>query len=545
MAQVKLSGLVTSIKGSIGGTTFQSSGAGLTARNKPLPLKSKSNAQTTVRVLQAQLNTAWGDLTDAQRQTWASFSEFTNGSGKTHKRNNSANTGKMQFITVNFWLLQYGKSIITTPSFALPLNPVIPCPPLYNESDNLMNYDGTLDTSSQILVTRVSLPQSLSTKTANTGFRTLVYTQVNGSSQNWAAAYLATFGVSLVLGKKYWIEYRVVDFLTGAISAAARKLVKYVAPDNSLKLTVNTTLAGSPTTDFVLPCANIGTYNAVIDWGDDSTSTITSYNDANLSHTYAVGGVYTISISGTLPAISFNNTGDKLKLIDVVQWGAWQPLQLTVAFYGCSNLVGSVVDTLDLSQVTSLSQSFRNCSSLQMDVAAWDMSPITNMALTFYQCSSWAPDLSGWDVSNVTTFSNCFYGCSSFNPDISQWDVSSCSVMTFAFGLCTSFASDVSGWDVSLLQSASSMFDGCSSFNSDLSAWDISNLVAASSICLNTGLSTANLDAIYNAWSLLSVTSGLAISFSPTTYTIATSGAARAILTGAPNNWILTDGGGI
>lgn len=545
MAQVKLSGLVTSIKGSVGGTTFQSSGAGLTARNKPLPLKSKSNAQTTVRVLQAQLNTAWGDLTDAQRQTWASFSEFTNGSGKTHKRNNSANTGKMQFLTVNFWLLQYGKSILTTPSFALPLNPVIPCPPLYNESDNLMNYDGTLDTSSQILVTRVSLPQSLSTKTANTGFRTLVYTQVDGSSQNWAAAYLATFGVSLVLGKKYWIEYRVVDFLTGAISAAARKLVKYVAPDNSLKLTVNTTLAGSPTTDFVLPCANIGTYNAVIDWGDDSTSTITAYNDADLSHTYAVGGVYTISITGALPAIFFNNGGDKVKLIDIVQWGGWQPLQLGLAFFGCNNLTGSATDALDLSQVTNLNQAFRGCSSLQIDVSSWDMSPITNMALAFYQCSSWNPDLAAWDVSNVTSFSNCFYQCTAFNPDISSWDVSSCTVMTFAFGLCTSFASDVSGWDVSSLVSANAMFSGCSSFDSDMSAWDVSALLNGSDFCLNSGLSTANLDLIYNNWSLLTLQTLVIISFNPTTYTISTSQAGRDILTNAPNNWTVIDGGGI
>ena len=59
-------------------------------------------------------------------------------------------------------------------------------------------------------------------------------------------------------------------------------------------MTIDTTQAGSASDTFILPCGNIGIYNAVIDWGDGSTSNITSYNDADLTHVYSVSGIYQI-----------------------------------------------------------------------------------------------------------------------------------------------------------------------------------------------------------------------------------------------------------
>jgi hypothetical protein len=54
--------------------------------------------------------------------------------------------------------------------------------------------------------------------------------------------------------------------------------------------------------------------------------------------------------------------------------------------------------------------------------------------------------------------------------------------------------------------------------------------------------SATNLDAIYNGWSSRAVKTPVTINFGTAKYTSAsTSG--RAILTGAPNNWAITDGG--
>jgi hypothetical protein len=58
----------------------------------------------------------------------------------------------------------------------------------------------------------------------------------------------------------------------------------------------------------------------------------------------------------------------------------------------------------------------------------------------------------------------------------------------------------------------------------------------------DTNYSATNLDAIYNGWSLLTLQPNLGISFDTIKYTAAGQ-AGRNILTGAPNNWTIIDGG--
>lgn len=495
MAVITLSGLISSIKGSVNGSTFQRSAAGTIVRNKPKSVGKGSFAQRNVRSITSTLNGAWRDLTDSQRNAWAYMSSFANGSNLTTKGNRSANTGKMQFLAVNFFLLQYGKSIVTDPSIGSTEAAFLPCPSDYQSSSNLMNYTGVLDTTEQVLITKVSLPQSNSTNTANTGMRTLVYSQVDGSQQDWSQAYFDTYGIVPPWNYKYWIELQVVNFVTGALSAPSRRLISYTAPSTALGLVVDTTKTGSASDTFVLPCGNTGTYNATIYRGDGSLSTITAYNDANLTHVYPSPGVYHIYIDGSLPHIRFNNSGDKLKLIDITQWGGYTPLSLNLSFFGCANLVGSWNDAPDLSSAT-------------------------NMLGTFSGCLVMGGVFSGFDVSTISVFSFCFTNC--LGP-----------------------FSGVSYWDVSAGISFTGMYSFAFNFNEDLSTWDVSNMSAASDFCNASGLSTANLDLIYNAWALLTLQPNVAISFGSTTYTSATSGAARAILTGAPNNWTIIDGGGV
>jgi hypothetical protein len=54
--------------------------------------------------------------------------------------------------------------------------------------------------------------------------------------------------------------------------------------------------------------------------------------------------------------------------------------------------------------------------------------------------------------------------------------------------------------------------------------------------------STTNLNAIYNGWSTRPVQPNLTISFGTAKYTLAGQ-AGRNILTNAPNNWTINDGG--
>jgi hypothetical protein len=90
------------------------------------------------------------------------------------------------------------------------------------------------------------------------------------------------------------------------------------------------------------------------------------------------------------------------------------------------------------------------------------------------------------------------------------------------------------------------MFDNANDFNGIISSWNVSkvaNFVSFMASATPATLSTTNLNAIYNTWSLLTfVNSGLNISFGTAKYE-STGVAGRLILTSAPNNWTITDGG--
>ena len=58
----------------------------------------------------------------------------------------------------------------------------------------------------------------------------------------------------------------------------------------------------------------------------------------------------------------------------------------------------------------------------------------------------------------------------------------------------------------------------------------------------STNYSATNLDAIYNGWSLLTLQPSVTANFGTIKYTSAGQ-AGRNILTGAPNNWTVTDDG--
>ena len=100
--------------------------------------------------------------------------------------------------------------------------------------------------------------------------------------------------------------------------------------------TDNTTGSVSGSNQISLPLESDGTYNFTVDWGDGSSDTITSWNQAEVTHTYAFSGTYTVKISGTIEGFRFNNGGDRTKIIDISQWGILKLGNNGTYFSGCS-----------------------------------------------------------------------------------------------------------------------------------------------------------------------------------------------------------------
>lgn len=263
--------------------------------------------------------------------------------------------------------------------------------------------------------------------------------------------------------------------------------------------TANTSSGSSNANQFKITFVNTYTYNCTVYWGDGTSNVITTWNDANLLHTYTTGGTYTISITGHFGWIKFDLI-DELKLLTVEQWGTNLFTNMYGMFYSCINMSMPAIDYPNIDAGTDMSQMFFGCQSFNSDLSSWDTSNVIYMQGMFNGCTSFNQDLSDWDVSSVTSMSGMFYGCTSFNGDISGWDVSNVTDMQSMFAKCNVFNQDLSGWNTVNLNYTNNMFGEASIFNSDLSGWNAEHLLGAVDMFYNTSLSTANYDALLTGW---------------------------------------------
>ena len=74
--------------------------------------------------------------------------------------------------------------------------------------------------------------------------------------------------------------------------------------DNTFKMTIDTTQAGSASDTFVLPLRT-GTVNFTVHWGDGNNDVITAYNQTELTHVYSSNGIYQITLDGDFTGIYF------------------------------------------------------------------------------------------------------------------------------------------------------------------------------------------------------------------------------------------------
>lgn len=312
--------------------------------------------------------------------------------------------------------------------------------------------------------------------------------------------------------------------------------------------TDNLSTGSSTNTQFALPLVSTGTYNFVVNWGDGTSDTITTWNQAQTIKTYSSIGTYNIKITGTLVGWVFNNAGDRLKLLSINSWGNMR-LGTTQGsyFYGCANLVlTGVSDILDLTGTTILSGCFRNCNQISTiaRINEWNVSNVTNMFQMFSGASIFNSNISNWNTTNVTNFGNLF-AFTAFNQNIGAWNVENGINFNSMFINASVFNQNISNWNTGKATNMREMFKGAIAFNQNIGAWNVSNVTNFVNFMNGktpATFSTTNLDAIYNGWSSRPVKPNLSITFGTAKYT-AGSQAGKNILTGAPNNWTITDGG--
>jgi hypothetical protein len=305
-----------------------------------------------------------------------------------------------------------------------------------------------------------------------------------------------------------------------------------------------------------LPLVNTGSYNFTVNWGDGRSDLITSWNQAETLHTYDVAGSYTIIITGVIVGWSFNLTGDKLKLVEIFQWGCFNSGNAINCFADCNNLeLDNVVDTLDLTGVTTLRGFFWLCTSLTTinRVNEWNVSGVRNFFTMFFNCINFNDNVNDWDVSNADTYTGLnqaeglhgmFKNCAAFNQPLNNWDLTNVRTINAMFEGAVSFNQDITMWDVGNVRDFQAVFQGATAFNFALGTWNVSNALTMVQFMngkTDLDYSTGNFDATLIGWSSQALQSGITADFGTIKYTVA--GQAAETLIVSTYGWTINSGG--
>ncbi|NVM36899.1 MAG: DUF285 domain-containing protein [Candidatus Lokiarchaeota archaeon] len=297
----------------------------------------------------------------------------------------------------------------------------------------------------------------------------------------------------------------------------------------------------SASNQITIPVESSGVYNCEVDWGDGTADIITTWNDPSWTHTYSSAGTYTVKISGIFKGFRFNFGGDKLKLLDVSNCGILNVGNSGNYFHGCSNLIWTATDPLDLTGTFKCAAFFAGCSNFNSAIGNWDVSSVTDMQ-NMLRATAFNQPLNNWDVSNVTSMSRLFLFTVPFNQPLNNWDVSSVRNMADMFRR-TSFNQPLNNWDVSSVTNMTDMFRENSSFDQDISNWDVSNVTNMTGMfSLGAGLSTVNYDQLLIGWEQLTLQDGVPFSGGESQYSAGTAATARASII-STYSWTITDGG--
>jgi surface protein len=271
---------------------------------------------------------------------------------------------------------------------------------------------------------------------------------------------------------------------------------------------------------LTIPMVTSNTYDVVV-ISDTYNQVLLNQTGSTTTAAIPTSGTYQVGIIGNAQQIQFADTGDKLKIYDVKQWGtdvAWTSFE--DAFNGCTNLDVTATDAPNLSSVTTMLRAFRNT----------DLTTFNN--------------INNWNVSSVNNMAGMFLNSTSFDQDISNWNTGSVTTMQSMFAN-SPFNQDIGGWDVSSVTNLQTMFLDNTDFDQNLSGWDITSATDMLSFLFGGSLSTSNYDATLIGWAAQSVNSGLSISFGTSQFTAGgTAEAARNTLT-TTYSWTISDGGSV
>jgi len=229
MAIVKLSGLISEIKGKLGGSCFQSSQGGLVLKNitakcwKNTEFQSKSNSY----LLKCQ--NEWFNLSQNKRNEWNAYALFQKISQFNNK--NRICNGQQVFLKFNYYRLAYNMAILTDPVYYTPQFPIENISFYLSYDPTTFFFTITSWNSEFFIAMLISAPIPESINNPGSKLKLLPFTTLNQLDQPITTEYTTIFGKIPVTDDFIFCKFAVINKNCGLISPW--NIAKYQVTDYS------------------------------------------------------------------------------------------------------------------------------------------------------------------------------------------------------------------------------------------------------------------------------------------------------------------------
>jgi len=205
MARVQLSGIVTKVQGSIGGSVFRQSREGTILQASPIKVNKINDKTVQMRQIRSQLNNDWANLTAQQRLVWNDYASFAQ---KFTRNNSRFITGLEYFNQNNFYRKFYsGLDALVVPAFQTPQLEEITMTVERSGATLLLNFSIDIDFSTRMPIVYLSSRVKPSQNNAGSRMRLMEHIAVDDNTRDVTIFYIAQFGALPDTGNLIFAKY--------------------------------------------------------------------------------------------------------------------------------------------------------------------------------------------------------------------------------------------------------------------------------------------------------------------------------------------------
>ena len=213
MAIIKFSGLISSIRGSVGGSIFQRSRAGNILRTLTTPINRRTFLQNKSRNINFNILQEWIRLTEAQRSIWEGYTQYN----PILQRNGERLfiNGQQTFIKFNSYRLEYDLPILIVPIFnKCEVTPVIIT--VVTDGNTLTaNIDRVTIGSSDLLILFATVRFPITNNNPGSKYKIIKFDTADTDTYDITNPYVAIFGRVPQPGETIFIKYTNASKLSG------------------------------------------------------------------------------------------------------------------------------------------------------------------------------------------------------------------------------------------------------------------------------------------------------------------------------------------